>query len=49
MEQLPTSILCNDRYHLGEGPTYDAAPGPELVVRHASPQEVTDGGRPPQP
>jgi putative multiple sugar transport system substrate-binding protein len=36
--------------HLREGPTYDAAPRrPELVVRHASPQEVTDGGRPPQP
>jgi sugar lactone lactonase YvrE len=25
MERLPTSILCDERCHLGEGPTYDAA------------------------
>lgn len=25
MEQVPTSILCAERCHLGEGPTYDAA------------------------
>jgi sugar lactone lactonase len=25
MERVPTSILCDDRCHLGEGPTYDAA------------------------
>jgi sugar lactone lactonase YvrE len=24
MERVPTSILCDDRCHLGEGPTYDA-------------------------
>jgi len=24
MERVPTSILCNERCHLGEGPTYDA-------------------------
>jgi sugar lactone lactonase len=24
-EQMPTSILCGERCHLGEGPTYDAA------------------------
>jgi hypothetical protein len=23
MECVPTSVLCNDRCHLGEGPTYD--------------------------
>jgi sugar lactone lactonase len=25
MDQVPTSILCAERCHLGEGPTYDAA------------------------
>jgi sugar lactone lactonase len=25
MERLPTTILCDERCHLGEGPTYDAA------------------------
>jgi len=25
MERVPTSILCHERCHLGEGPTYDAA------------------------
>src|SRR3989442_6795703 len=25
MEHVPTSILCDERCHLGEGPTYDAA------------------------
>ena len=25
MERVPTSILCDDRCHLGEGPTYNAA------------------------
>jgi sugar lactone lactonase YvrE len=25
MERVPTSILCNERCHLGEGPTFDAA------------------------
>ena len=25
MERLPTSVLCDERCHLGEGPTYDAA------------------------
>lgn len=25
MERLPTSILCDERCHLGEGPSYDAA------------------------
>lgn len=25
MEQVPTSILCEERCHLGEGPTYDVA------------------------
>ncbi len=25
MEQVPTSVLCTERCHLGEGPTYDAA------------------------
>jgi sugar lactone lactonase len=25
MERVPTSILCNERCHLGEGPTYDGA------------------------
>jgi len=25
MERVPTSILCNEHCHLGEGPTYDAA------------------------
>ena len=25
MERIPTSILCDERCHLGEGPTYDAA------------------------
>ncbi|HLG81828.1 MAG TPA: SMP-30/gluconolactonase/LRE family protein [Bradyrhizobium sp.] len=25
MERVPTSILCDERCHLGEGPTYDAA------------------------
>jgi sugar lactone lactonase YvrE len=25
MERVPTSTLCNERCHLGEGPTYDAA------------------------
>jgi sugar lactone lactonase len=27
MEQVPTSILCDEHCHLGEGPTYDAATG----------------------
>ena len=25
MEELPTAVLCSERCHLGEGPTYDAA------------------------
>jgi sugar lactone lactonase YvrE len=25
MEQVPTTVLCGERCHLGEGPTYDAA------------------------
>src|SRR5688500_17202363 len=25
IEQVPTSILCEERCHLGEGPTYDRA------------------------
>ena len=25
MEEVPTSVLCGERCHLGEGPTYDAA------------------------
>jgi sugar lactone lactonase len=25
MEEVPTTVLCNERCHLGEGPTYDAA------------------------
>jgi sugar lactone lactonase len=25
MDQVPTSVLCSERCHLGEGPTYDAA------------------------
>src|SRR5207237_9252510 len=25
MEEVPTTILCGERCHLGEGPTYDAA------------------------
>src|SRR5437773_9832307 len=25
MEELPTTVLCNERCHLGEGPAYDAA------------------------
>src|SRR6266536_2703784 len=25
MERIPASILCDERCHLGEGPTYDAA------------------------
>ena len=25
MEEVPTSVLCDERCHLGEGPTYDAA------------------------
>src|SRR5436309_10949990 len=24
MERVPTSILCDERCHVGEGPTYDA-------------------------
>jgi sugar lactone lactonase len=27
MEQVPTSILCDEHCHLGEGPTYDAVTG----------------------
>lgn len=25
MEQVPTTVLCAERCHLGEGPTYDPA------------------------
>ena len=25
MEEVPTTVLCSERCHLGEGPTYDAA------------------------
>src|SRR5215470_10739646 len=25
MEEVPTTVLCEERCHLGEGPTYDAA------------------------
>ena len=25
MEEVPTTVLCNERCHLGEGPAYDAA------------------------
>ena len=25
MEEVPTAVLCDERCHLGEGPTYDAA------------------------
>jgi sugar lactone lactonase len=25
MEEVPTAVLCSERCHLGEGPTYDAA------------------------
>src|SRR6185312_10030295 len=25
MEEVPTTVLCDERCHLGEGPTYDAA------------------------
>ena len=25
MEEVPTTVLCGERCHLGEGPTYDAA------------------------
>ena len=25
MEEVPTAVLCGERCHLGEGPTYDAA------------------------
>lgn len=25
MEEVPTTVFCNERCHLGEGPTYDAA------------------------
>ena len=24
MEEVPTTVLCDERCHLGEGPTYDA-------------------------
>ena len=24
MEEVPTTVLCGERCHLGEGPTYDA-------------------------
>ncbi|MEH2609909.1 sugar lactone lactonase YvrE [Bradyrhizobium sp. AZCC 1693] len=24
MEEVPTSVLCDEQCHLGEGPTYDA-------------------------
>ena len=24
MEEVPTTVLCSERCHLGEGPTYDA-------------------------
>ena len=27
MEEVPTTVLCNERCHLGEGPTYDATTG----------------------
>ena len=27
MEEVPTAVLCSERCHLGEGPTYDAATG----------------------
>src|SRR5437870_13375520 len=25
MDQVPTAVLCSERCHLGEGPTYDAS------------------------
>ena len=32
MEHVPTSILCDERCHLGEGPTYDAATDTALLL-----------------
>src|SRR5258705_3655600 len=49
MEQVPTAVLCSERCHLGEGPTYDALSDTawwfDIVERRLFEARLGSGGR----